>query len=154
MGFIRSTLFHILSTVSKRRSPRQIILSQLQKKKEHRLLFGSILVFVLSCSEKTLKTTADHMITPSMRMSFNPSSLTSVTQDGYFGTYDVRDRTLASPDTILQSIQKPAVNNGIFSFFPFSFFIILSFLLGQFYPAGVAVQGQLSVRNLVVFLTI
>ena len=89
------------------------------------------------------------MITPSMRMSFNPSSLKSVTQDGYFGTYDVRDLAFAPPETIQQSIQKPAVNNGI----KFQLYLIFSFLSGQFYLTGVAVQGQLSVRCLAIRIT-
>lgn len=76
---------------------------------------GSIDSLCIEHSPNSVKSSTDHIVTPSMRMTFNPSSLKSVTSDGCAGTYDVRSRVYTNPEVIQQSIQTRTVKEGMCS---------------------------------------
>lgn len=89
-----------------------------------------------------IKSSADHIITPSMRMTFNPSSLRSVTSDGCSGSYDVRSRVYTDSMTLQKSIQtKPSQESTA------SFVWFIRYFVRWLDPPDTGLQGQLSFRN-------
>lgn len=54
-------------------------------------------------------------MTPAMQMTFNPSSMHSVTSDGSSGTFDVRNRVYAGSHSIQQLFNnKPITDSNLF----------------------------------------
>lgn len=71
---------------------------------------------MLLYSPNTIKSTADHIVTPSMRMTFNPTSLRSVTSNGYSGSYNVSSRVYSSHDSVNQAIKTRPEKDSIIIF--------------------------------------
>ena len=55
-------------------------------------------------SIRSIKRVADHLITPALKMVFNPASLKTVLLSGESGTTDVRDSIYAGPSAIQKTM--------------------------------------------------
>ena len=59
----------------------------------------------MRCSIHSIKRVASHLITPVMRMVFNPTQLKTVTMEGESGTNDVRNAVYADSSSIVKEMQ-------------------------------------------------
>ena len=66
----------------------------------------------MRCSIHSIKRVASHLITPVMRMVFNPTQLKTVTMEGESGTNDVRNAVYADSSSIVKEMQSSSKKDG------------------------------------------